>query len=554
MKKKILKNMTILIAISMLVMFGLMIILIDQQSRHQMQEMVETEAGYVKLAVEESGISYLSEQTANVSPSRLTLIQAYGAVLYDSAEPAEKMENHKARPEVKEALEKGSGKSTRLSSTMGEVTYYYALRLSDGNVLRVARTTDSVFITIRNSLIPLLLIFACVLAIAVLLTKRQTEHLVRPLNCLDLEHPLENDVYEEISPLLTRINQQNHQIAQQVEILKEKQDEYDTITENMQDGLIVTDKTEILSINKKALGLFHIKKKECIHKNILTLSRNQDLKACLDLALQGQSNNRVVEMEGGNYQFLGNPVRVDQEIRGAVIFILDVTQKAQNEKIRREFTANVSHELKTPLMSISGYAELIMNHMVSAENTPEFAGRIYQEANRLSTLVADIIKLSKLDEQEDGLPMEDEVDLWMMANDVNWQLQQKAEERNITVKLKGESVKIHGNRQLLSEIVYNLVDNAIKYNVENGKVHIHVHRKGDHAEFVVKDTGVGIAAADRERVFERFYRVDKSRSREIEGTGLGLSIVKHGVAMHKGEIKVDSALGKGTKITVVFPL
>lgn len=554
MKKKILKNMTILIAISMLVMFGLMIILIDQQSRHQMQEMVETEAGYVKLAVEESGISYLSEQTANVSPSRLTLIQADGAVLYDSAEPAGKMENHKERPEVKEALEKGNGKSTRLSSTMGEVTYYYALRLSDGNVLRVARTTDSVLITIRNSLIPLLLIFVGVLALAVLLTKRQTEHLVKPLNCLDLEHPLENDVYEEISPLLTRINQQNHQIAQQVETLKEKQDEYDTITENMQDGLIVTDKTEILSINKKALGLFHIKKKECIHKNILTLSRNQDLKVCLDLALQGQSNNRVVEMEGGNYQFLGNPVRVDQEIRGAVIFILDVTQKAQNEKIRREFTANVSHELKTPLMSISGYAELIMNHMVSAENTPEFAGRIYQEANRLSTLVADIIKLSRLDEQEDALPMEDEVDLWMMANDVNWQLQQKAEERNITVKLKGESVKIRGNRQLLSEIVYNLVDNAIKYNVENGKVHIHVHRKGDRVEFVVKDTGVGIAAADRERVFERFYRVDKSRSREIEGTGLGLSIVKHGVAMHKGEIKVDSALGKGTKITVLFPL
>ena len=229
-------------------------------------------------------------------------------------------------------------------------------------------------------------------------------------------------------------------------------------------------------------------------------------------------------------------------------------ESQESEHIRREFVANVSHELKTPLMSISGYAELIMNHMVSAENTPEFAGRIYQEANRLSTLVADIIKLSKLDEQEDCLPMEEEVDLWMMANDVNWQLQQKAEERNITVKLKGESVKIHGNRQLLSEIVYNLVDNAIKYNVENGKVHIHVHRKGDHAEFVVKDTGVGIAAADRERVFERFYRVDKSRSREIEGTGLGLSIVKHGVAMHKGEIKVDSALGKGTKITVVFPL
>lgn len=554
MKKKILKNMTILIAISMLVMFGLMIILIDQQSRQNMQEMVQTEAGYVKLAVEDSGPLYLSEQTANVSPSRLTLIQADGAVLYDSAEPAGKMENHRERPEVEDALEKGVGKSTRLSSTMGEVTYYYALKLSNGNVLRVARTTESVFITIRNSLFPLFLVFVCVLAIAVLLTRRQTENLVKPLNGLDLEHPLENDVYEEISPLLTRINQQNHQIAQQLETLKEKQDEYDTITENMQDGLIVTDKTEILSINKKALQLFHIKKKECLHKNILNFSRNEDLKSCLDLALQGQSNNRVVEMEGGNYQFLGNPVHVDNEIRGAVIFILDVTQKVQNEKMRREFTGNVSHELKTPLMSISGYAELIMNNMVSAERIPEFAGRIHQEANRLSTLVADILKLSRLDEQEDQLPMEEEVDLWMIANDVGRRLQQKAEERNISVKIKGESVKIRGNRQILNEIVYNLADNAIKYNVEDGKVRIQICRKDTHAEIEVKDSGRGIPAADKERIFERFYRVDKSRSQKTEGTGLGLSIVKHGVALHGGEIKVDSALGKGTKIKVLFPL
>lgn len=554
MKKKILKNMTILIAISMLVMFGLMIILIDQQSRQNMQEMVQTEAGYVKLAVEDSGPLYLSEQTANVSPSRLTLIQADGAVLYDSAEPAGKMENHRERPEVEDALEKGVGKSTRLSLTMGEVTYYYALKLSNGNVLRVARTTESVFITIRNSLFPLFLVFVCVLAIAVLLTRRQTENLVKPLNGLDLEHPLENDVYEEISPLLTRINQQNHQIAQQLETLKEKQDEYDTITENMQDGLIVTDKTEILSINKKALQLFHIKKKECLHKNILNFSRNEDLKSCLDLALQGQSNNRVVEMEGGNYQFLGNPVHVDNEIRGAVIFILDVTQKVQNEKMRREFTGNVSHELKTPLMSISGYAELIMNNMVSAERIPEFAGRIHQEANRLSTLVADILKLSRLDEQEDQLPMEEEIDLWMIANDVGRRLQQKAEERNISVKIKGESVKIRGNRQILNEIVYNLADNAIKYNVEDGKVRIQICRKDTHAEIEVKDSGRGIPAADKERIFERFYRVDKSRSQKTEGTGLGLSIVKHGVALHGGEIKVDSALGKGTKIKVLFPL
>lgn len=553
MKKKILKSMIVLVVISILLTFSMMIFLLYDQSHKQMEITVENEAGYVKQALEDTGEGYLTDRVANISASRITFIDTDGTVLYDSAEDIGELGNHKDRPEIEEAVAVGSGKATRLSATLGEETFYYALRLDNGQIVRVARTTDSVFTTIKDCIVPLVLIFIIVIVIAVLLTKGQIEHLVAPLNSLDLEHPLENDIYEEMSPLLTRINQQNQQIARQVVTLREKQDEYDTITENMKDGLVVTDKSAILSINKKALELFHIKKEECVHKNILTLSRNQDLKRCLDLALEGRSNDRVVELEGRNYQLLGNPVRVDGKIRGAVIFLLDVTEKSQSEKMRREFSANVSHELKTPLMSISGYAELMMNNMVKADNMQEFASRIYQEATRLSVLVSDIIKLSKLDEQQESIPIE-EVDLWAMATDVSWQLQQMAGEKNIRIKVEGEPVKLQGNSQVLGEMIYNLCENAVKYNNPGGKVILGVRRGDKDAIITVEDTGIGIPAAEQERIFERFYRVDKSRSQEIQGTGLGLSIVKHSVLLHNGEIKLDSVVGKGTKITVTLPL
>lgn len=553
MKKKILKSMTVLVVISILLTFAMMVFLLYDQSHKQMEITVENEAGYVKQALEDTGETYLTDRVANISASRITLIDTDGTVLYDSAEDAGAMENHKDRPEIEKAVKTGSGKDIRLSATLGEETFYYALCLANGQVVRVARTTDSVFATIKDCIVPLILIFIVVIVIAVLLTKRQTEHLVAPLNSLDLENPLENDIYEEMSPLLTRINQQNQQIAKQVVTLREKQDEYDAITENMKDGLVVTDKSAILSINKKALELFHIEKEECIHKNILTLSRNQDLKRCLDLALKGQANDRVVELDGRNYQLLGNPVRVDGKIRGAVIFLLDVTEKSQSEKMRREFSANVSHELKTPLMSISGYAELMMNNMVKPENMQEFAGRIYQEATRLSTLVSDIIKLSKLDEQQESIPTE-EVDLWAMATDVSWQLQQMAYEKNIHIKVEGEPVKLQGNSQVLREMIYNLCENAVKYNKDDGKVILGVRSGDQRAIITVEDTGIGIPSAEQERIFERFYRVDKSRSQEIQGTGLGLSIVKHSVLLHHGKIKLDSVVGQGTKITVTIPL
>ncbi len=554
MKNKILKNLTISVMVSILLTFSLMIFLLYDESHRQMEDVVKTEAGYVKLAIEESGRDYLGEAVANVSPSRLTFIDEDGTVLYDSAEETGNMENHLERPEVIGALKDGSGKDTRLSATLGDETYYYAVRMKDGKILRIARTTNSVLVTVKDCIVPLALIFIFVMVLAVLLTKRQTNHLVEPLHSLDLENPLENDIYEELSPILTRLNQQNKQIARQMEVLREKQEEYEAITENMQDGLVVTDRSVILSINKKALELFHITKEECIRQNIMTLSRSHALRQCLELALKGESNDRLVELEGKIYQLLGNPVRVEGEIRGAVIFLLDVTEKTQAEKIRREFTANVSHELKTPLMSISGYAELMMNHLVKPENMDEFAERIYQEANRLSTLVSDIIKLSKLDEQSDNMPMEEGVDLRSIGEDVFCQLQSKAEERKVAMLIEGEATNLRGNVQVLRELLYNLLENAIKYNVQGGKVILTIHQQENEARFVVEDTGIGIPAAERDRIFERFYRIDKSRSKEIEGTGLGLSIVKHSVALHHGTIDLESIVGRGTRITVTLPV
>ncbi len=554
MKNKILKNLTISVMVSILLTFLLMIFLLYEESHSQMEDVVRTEAGYVKLAIEESGGNYLGKAVANVSPSRLTFIDEDGTVLYDSAEATGNMENHLERPEVIQALEKGSGKDTRLSATLGDETYYYAVRMKDGKILRVARTTDSVLVMVKDCIVPLALIFFFVIALAMFLTKRQTNHLVEPLNSLDLENPLENDIYEELSPILTRLNQQNKQIARQMEAIQEKQEEYEAITENMQDGLVVTDQSVILSINKKALDLFHITKEECIRKNILTLSRNHALRQCLELALKGESNDRMLELDGRIYQILGNPVRVEGEIRGAVIFLLDVTEKMQAEKIRREFTANVSHELKTPLMSISGYAELMMNHLAKPENMDEFAGRIYQEANRLSTLVGDIIKLSKLEEQDHQMPVEEGVDLKSLGEDVICQLHSKAEEREVQMLLEGESTSIRGNIQVLRELLYNLLENAIKYNVQGGKVTLSIQQQKQEAQIMVEDTGIGIPAAEKERIFERFYRIDKSRSKEIEGTGLGLSIVKHSVALHHGTIDLESIVGRGTRIKVTLPV
>ena len=355
-----------------------------------------------------------------------------------------------------------------------------------------------------------------------------------------------------MSPLLGRIHQQQKQIQQQMEELRHNQEEYLAITEYMKDGLIVTNQSVVLSINRSAQNLFDVTAEECINHNIVTVSRNEQLKEALDHALEGSSEERMLELDGRVYQLLANPVRVDNVVSGAVILVLDVTEKQKAEVMRREFSANVSHELKTPLMSISGYAEIIENNMVKPEDIPKFAGRIHSEASRLSSLVEDIIKLSRLDENDQSIPME-EVDLMQICRDVEGHLSIRAKEQQVKMTLRGESCRIKGARQVLYEMIYNLCDNAIKYNKKDGEVEVTVSRgRNGRAIVAVADTGIGIAKEDQERIFERFYRVDKSHSRETGGTGLGLSIVKHGAILHDAKIKIESTLGTGTKIILEF--
>ena len=343
MRERILKSMTVFIAASILLTFVFVMLLMYRQEDAQMRERVRDEAGYIQMALESTGEDYLENRVADVTDSRITLIDVSGTVLYDSEEDADSMDNHWDRPEVADARENGIGESTRLSATLGETTYYYAVELENGNVLRVAKTTDSVFADIRNFIAPLGLVFVIIMIPAILLAKKQTEHLVEPVNKLNLEQPLENDIYEELSPLLHRISKQNEQIAEQMKELKNREEEYQAITENMKDGLVVTNRSVILSINRCAANLFHLKKEDCLRKNILVLGRNLQIKACLERALEGQSNHAMVTLNGLSYQVLGNPVRVDGIIQGAVLFLLVMTEKEETESIRREFSANVSH-------------------------------------------------------------------------------------------------------------------------------------------------------------------------------------------------------------------
>ena len=383
--------------------------------------------------------------------------------------------------------------------------------------------------------------------------KAMTNRIMKPINELDLEHPMENGkAYEEISPLLGRINRQKKQIADQMVQLQQNQEEYMAITENMKDGLIVTNRTAVLAINRSAQRLFGVTQEECVNHDIITVNRNEVLKEALEEALSGQESEKILQLGERYYQLLANPVRVSEEISGAVILVLDVTEKQEAEKIRREFSANVSHELKTPLMSISGYAEIIEHGMVRQEDIPNFAGRIHAEASRLTNLVEDIIRLSRLDEAEGTMPRE-ETDLNEICEEVKKHLDMSAKDRGITFSYKGEKCPIDGVRQVLYEMVYNLCDNAIKYNKKNGSVDLRLRKENGAPVLTVADTGIGIEPEETERIFERFYRVDKSHSKETGGTGLGLSIVKHAALLHNAKISVDSTPGAGTRIEIRFP-
>ena len=509
---------------------------------------LESEAALAARGVEMGSMDYLDGLS---SANRITWIDAGGTVLFDNqADPAQ-MENHADREEVRAALESETGTASRYSTTLSQRTLYFAQRLADGTVLRVSSEQRSLPSLLLSMVQPILIILVLAVALSAVLASRLSKHIIKPVLAIDLEHPEDSDTYEELTPLLSRIKQQNQTIAQQMAQLRQKQNEFTAITENMSEGFLLLDRQgRILSHNSGALRLLHAAAPE-ERASYLTLNRTERFRQAVDAALTGRRDEQLVDLGGRCCQLLANPVIQDGQVAGAVLVILDVTEREQREELRREFTANVSHELKTPLTSISGIAEIIKGGLVKPQDIPGFADDIYGEAQRMIRLVEDILRLSQLDEGGSSLQTE-EVDLYHLAQEVAGRLTPAAVKGQVTLEVTGGPVRISGVRQLLDEMISNLCDNAIKYNRPGGRVTISVSRSDRGAELSVSDTGIGIPPEDQSRVFERFYRVDKSHSKEIGGTGLGLSIVKHGAAYHGATLALESELDKGTTITMTF--
>ena len=513
------------------------------------ENQLRDELSLAAAAVEDGGTDYLSRLTAD--RCRLTWIAADGSVLYDTRTDAESLENHASRAEVSQALSTGTGESTRYSSTLMEKTMYYAQRLDDGTVLRISISRATVGMIAVGMIQPLLIVLIVALILSGLLARRLSRRIVDPLNSLDLEHPLDNDAYEELSPLLKRIHRQHVEIQTQLRELREKTDEFTQITGSMREGLVLLDEHgSILSINAAAQTLFGADA-QCVGRDFLTIERSHEISAAIQAAAGDGHSEVRAERAGRVYQFDISRITSDGKLLGTVILAFDITEQEFAERNRREFTANVSHELKTPLQGIIGSAELIENGMVRPDDLPRFVGHIHAEAARLVTLIDDIIRLSQLDEGGE-LPTEP-VDLLAVSQEAAENLHDAAAARDVTVSVTGQPSVIPGVRRLLYEVVYNLCDNAIKYNRGGGRVDVTVAADAGGSSITVADTGIGIAPEHQSRVFERFYRVDKSHSKASGGTGLGLSIVKHAVQYHHGRIELESTPGTGTTIRVVFP-
>ena len=544
--------MCLLALVTILLSSLLVTIVYYANSDARMKSEVREETRFVRGAVELSGQDYLAtvENTAN----RITLIDTDGTVLYDNQADPATMENHSDREEFQEASTAGAGEATRISDTIAEQTFYYAVKLQNGQVLRVAATTDSVFAAVLAVLPWILGVEVLVAVCTVLFSNFLTKKIVAPINRLDLDHPADNEIYDELSPLLGKISRQNEVIAQQMKSLREKQEEFTSITENMSEGFLVLDNnTDILSYNTSALRLLGAEAVPAeSHVSALALNRSAGFRSAVDGALAGKRSEQLVRQGGRCCQVMANPVLRDGEVEGAVVVILDITEREERENLRREFTANVSHELKTPLTSISGFAEIIKNGIVKPEDIPRFAGNNYEESQRLVTLVDDILNLSRLDEADVQLERED-FDLSSLARDVAGRLKASAKKNGVVITVIGDKAEINGVKSIVDEMVFNLVDNAVKYNKQNGRVTVTVDSSSDGTALTVTDTGIGIPQADVDRVFERFYRVDKSHSKEIGGTGLGLSIVKHGAAFHNAKVSLQSTEGEGTTVRLVFP-
>lgn len=504
---------------------------------------------YIAHGIENEGIVYLKEDLPG--GCRITLVDTDGTVLYDNREDPAQMENHADREEIHEAAMLGQGRAVRHSDTLSEKTIYYALRLSDGTILRVSDTEYSVWRLVIQAMQPMALVLVLAFVLALVLASRVSRQLVQPINALDLSQPGDQAPYEELAPLLGKIRSQNRQIQKQMLDLKQRQEEFATITENMSEGFLVIDQeTRVLSYNSAALRLLRGSVEGPAPDTAFALNREAGFRRCVEDALAGRRREELLEKDSSCRQVIASPVEQDGAIAGAVLVVLDVTEKEQRESLRREFTANVSHELKTPLTSILGTAEILQNGLVKPEDVSHFAGNIHREAGRLIGLVNNIIKLSRLDEGGPTTTWEN-VDLYQTAKSALDRLSAAAEQRQVTLELRGEPVQIHGVPQIVDEILYNLCDNAVVYNRPGGKVCVTVEDTGKSARVMVEDTGIGIPQEVQSRVFERFYRVDKSHS--AGGTGLGLSIVKHGAAYLGAKVTLESEEGKGSTFTLIFP-
>jgi two-component system phosphate regulon sensor histidine kinase PhoR len=550
MKNKIFRALVALAAMAVLVASGLITFLVSQDYFNETKKELAQEARYISMGLESGGNDFLNKIAAeNGSNVRITLIDKDGIVLFDNQAEAKTLENHAMRQEIMEAVAVGAGEAERFSDTLDKTTYYYAVRLEDGKILRLARTIDSIYKSVLQMLPIMGGIVIVVAFLASIVARRVTFNLIKPLDQVNLDEPLDNETYDELAPFLTRIAKQKRQLSKNLKKLRGKQEELTIITNNMNEGLVLLNgQQNVLFINESAAKIFGFSAKEVIGRNILTVDRAQEVQDLLQKVSQAGKGEGLYEKDGHFYQLSGSSVNGS----GSVILIYDVTEKMTAEKLRREFSANVSHELKTPLQSILGYAEIMKNGLVKDEDKQRFLERIHAEAGNMIELIQNIMELSRLDENKTLDEFED-VDLLKLAQSVTLRLKHKAQTKGVTLDVSGSSACVCGVQSILSEVLYNLVDNSIKYNKDNGKVDVKVQDGSEEVTVSVSDTGIGIGAADRERVFERFYRADKSHSKEIGGTGLGLSIVKHGVLFHKGRVELESEPGVGTTITFVLP-
>lgn len=550
MKNKIFRALVALAAMAVLVASGLITFLVSQDYFNETKKELAQEARYISMGLESGGNDFLNKIAAeNGSNVRITLIDKDGIVLFDNQAEAKTLENHAMRQEVMEAVAVGAGEAERFSDTLDKTTYYYAVRLEDGKILRLARTIDSIYKSVLQMLPIMGGIVIVVAFLASIVARRVTFNLIKPLDQVNLDEPLDNETYDELAPFLTRIAKQKRQLSKNLKKLRGKQEELTIITNNMNEGLVLLNgQQNVLFINESAAKIFGFSAKEVVGRNILTVDRAQEVQDLLQKVSQAGKGEGLYEKDRHFYQLSGSSVNGS----GSVILIYDVTEKMTAEKLRREFSANVSHELKTPLQSILGYAEIMKNGLVKDEDKQRFLERIHAEAGNMIELIQNIMELSRLDENKTLDEFED-VDLLKLAQSVTLRLKHKAQTKGVTLNVSGSSACVCGVQSILSEVLYNLVDNSIKYNKDNGKVDVKVQDGSKEVTVSVSDTGIGIGAADRERVFERFYRADKSHSKEIGGTGLGLSIVKHGVLFHKGRVELESEPGVGTTITFVLP-